>query len=140
MQPRPRQRTRRVYRSGMRHLLALALLVSTPACSDAPLTCAEVYTEACRSAFDGQCSPFGLAGWEDEIACIQALSEPPRPGDVTDEYGSGAYGCRWMTPEADLETCYRLTAHQSCDTFDEAMAFGHAFQTECIAGYIPHDF
>lgn len=110
------------------------------ACGDDELTCAEVYTEACRSAFDGGCVRFSLWHIEDEIQCIEILSERPRPGDVTDEFGSGMYGCRWYDPAVlDLAECYRLTAHQTCDTDEEISAFDRAFDRDCLAGFMPHD-
>lgn len=118
----------------MRHL-ATALLLAAACGDDAP-TCAEVYTEACRSAFDGECAPLGIAGYEDEIACIEAMSEAPRPGDVVGEFGDGMYGCRWLDPQTDLTECYRLTAHQACSTEDEKMAFSKAFSFECVSGYV----
>lgn len=108
--------------------------------SDGRLTCPEVYTAACRSAFDGGCMSDRFERFEDRATCIASLSERPRAGDVTGEFGEGMYGCRWYDPtELDLDECYALTAHQTCANFDEVVAFGWDFARFCVAGFAPRD-
>lgn len=114
------------------------VLLVLPACpDDTALTCAEVYTEACRSAFDGQCSPLGLDGTDTEVGCIEARTERPRPGDeqYVTGYGEGRFGCRWMHPETDLGRCYELTAHKNCADDAARAQWSSDFLNFCVANW-----